>query len=73
MSKYVIMETVDGMSNPVAIRDTKGQAQARCEELANMRSQKADGRVERFDGGAIFQVFSASYTAIEITDADSVL
>lgn len=70
MSQFVIMEIVDGISRIVAIRKNATAAQNRCMELANLRSQKPDGRVETFEGGARFTVESAAFMAVEVADCD---
>ena len=68
MSQFVIMELVDGISQAVAIRKDAVKAQQRCVELADLRSQKPDGRVEPIEGGARFIVEGAVYMAVEVAD-----
>lgn len=68
MSQFVIIEIVDGIHRPVAIRKNAATAQTRCMELANLRSQKPSGMVEPIEGGARFTVESALYMAVEVLD-----
>ena len=68
MSKYVIMETVDGMSYPVALRATREEATACCVELANKWSQKAKGHVQQLEDGAKCSTPEVTYLTVEIVD-----
>ena len=66
MSKFVIMETVGGFGQPVAIRDNQEIAMACCMKLANLRSQKVRGVVEALEDGARFSAPEATYTVVEV-------
>ena len=71
MSKFVIMETVGGFSQPVAIRDTHEIALACCVELAKLAArapgfQHAHGSVQSLEDGARFSVPEVNFNVVEV-------
>lgn len=68
VSSFVIMESVDGVTQPVAIRKNKEAAKRRCLELAGER--KPAGRVESMEDGARLIPIEMMFFSVEVKDTD---
>lgn len=69
MSKWVIMQTVDGCSQPIAIRDDEQAALTCCQEKAQAFAQKP-GKVRQTDMGSVLVQIDAAFLAIEVEDVE---
>ena len=70
MSKFVIMETIEGFSQPVAIRDTREIALACCLQLAQVASTKAAGTCTPLEDGARFSRSEVNFNVVEVENVE---
>lgn len=69
MSKWVIMQTTDGCSQPVAIRNDHEKAMKRAEHLATEWSKKP-GRLQNSDMGSRIVHDDVAFLVIEVDDVE---
>jgi len=69
MSKWVVMQTIDGCSQPVAIRNDEEAALATATKYAQDFAKKP-GKVRQTDMGSVLVHVDASFLALEVEDVE---